>query len=222
MIFDKWKGIFIHIPKTGGGSIESALLANFFNIKKWSELDSKQIQDFRKENYGRPPHWIQHFTPSERRKYLPKEKLDNYFKFAFVRNPWDRILSEYLYIKKEKGCNCNPQDKNISDFDSYLRSGLHCSFDNHTLPQVDFIFSKEGCKQVDFIGRFETISTDFNFICNELGIKNPNLPHFNMGTELLKTGRKTHYSLHYTKEQSDIVAKKYAKDIETFGYKFGD
>ena len=215
MIFDKWKAIFIHVPRTGGGSVESTLLLNYFNFKKWREIDSREVQDFRRLNYHHPPNWTQHLPLKEREKHIPKDKIDSYFKFAFVRNPWDRVLSEYLYIKKEGGCNCKEDDKRLNTFKEYLKNFLACSWEDHALPQKDLILNAQGNIGVDFVGRFENLQNDFNFVANRIGLKNTTLPRFN-------ETRRGAYTQYYNNETRQIVKEIYKKDIEYFGYKFGE
>ena len=91
MINHRHRFIFIHIPKTGGTSMEDVLGA-WFSMKR--------------ERYARwlpgVKHWAQHLTMSEilHRQFSNKNKArrpERYFKFAFVRNPWDRLVSELMW-----------------------------------------------------------------------------------------------------------------------------
>jgi len=69
MIFHRYKCVFIHIPRTGGTSIEAS---------------------FEKEDRSGERHIFAHEIPS-----LPAD----HFKFSFVRDPWDRMLSYYRWRK---------------------------------------------------------------------------------------------------------------------------
>ena len=78
MISHPHKFVFIHIPKTGGSSIETLFLGK--PQRRWApEIN----------------HYFQHATAAElRNRLMNRDNFDRYFKFAFVRNPWDRIVSE--------------------------------------------------------------------------------------------------------------------------------
>ncbi len=178
MINHDLKCIFVEVPKTGSTSIRT-------------------IVGFTKQH---------HQTIVEIQKKIPLNKFNEYFKFAFVRNPWDRELSLYKYILRNTKHYYHKQCLQFVNFSAYLteRPPLR--------QQYDFL-SKNGEIQVDFIGRFENLQQDFDIVCDKIGLPQHKLPHTN------KTQHK-HYTEYYDDETREIVAKKYAKDIEYFGYKF--
>lgn len=192
----KHKFISISIPKTGSTSIRWAL-------DKYS--DQKSVSDGCDTFYH-------HSTYSRLQERL--DYIDDYFVFAFVRNPWDRAVSHWNYINSyaQSGRDlhykkyCNETLKSIDSFSDFLKS-------KHTIgPCLNWVQHLEGIG-VDHVGKMETIQEDFNIVCDKIGIPQQQLPHHN------KTNHK-HYSEYYDDETREIVAQKYAKDIEYFGYKF--
>ena len=149
-----------------------------------------------------------HQTIVEVQNQVTKQQFDEYFKFAFVRNPWDREVSLYKYVVKTKEHNYHKQCIQLTDFAHYIKVR------NVKMQQHDFI-SKHGKNLLDFIGRFENLQEDFNTACDKIGIPRQQLPRVN------KTNHK-HYTEYYDDETRQIVAEKYAKDIEHFGYEFGE
>jgi hypothetical protein len=144
-----------------------------------------------------------HAKYSEAAEFYPESK--NYFKFSFVRNPWDRMLSFYLFKKTNRAFIKIADDLSLKDF--ILTSAGKIKFN-----QYSYI---DGFDENSFIGRFENLQEDFNIVCDKIGIPQRKLPHIN------KTQHK-HYTEYYDDETLEIFAEKYAKDIEYFGYKFGE
>jgi len=208
MISHPHKFIFIHIPKCAGTSIEHALYSYASDVSGIL-LDSKADESHQK--------WcIQ--TKNLRNEDLFKSinTYNDYFKFTVCRNPYDRLVSAYQYFdlsRRYKTFRNFINDtklfkdvQNTLEEDSYLKTDLIY----HLLPGVYFVRNR-----VDFIGRFENLQEDFNIVCDKIGIPRQKLPHAN------KRNHK-HYTEYYDDETREIVAEKYAQDIEYFGYKFGE
>lgn len=190
--FDRYECIFIHIPKTGGISVSKSLF----------------------------PHLIGHHTVQEYKKAYGKKLFEKYFKFTFVRNPWDRLVSAFWFLKAG---GVNRRDKewagehlaSYNNFDRFVKSWLNSKSiysHIHFVPQYEFICNKKSRLEVDFVGYFENFEQDFQFVREKLGIC----------TDLsrLNASRRTHYKNYYDIETIEIVADVYQKDIEIFGYDF--
>jgi chondroitin 4-sulfotransferase 11 len=189
--------VFVHIPKNAGCSLDKCI----------GELVSTVGHDTRDENY----------------KFLREHHIpETWFCFCFSRNPWDRVVSAYFFLKNH-GHPEHPQD--ADDFNLYF--GAFDTFRDtllgwddkfyeqiHFRPQYQWICDGDGKLIPDFIGKVENLQEDFNTVCDKIGIPRQQLPHAN------KTKHK-HYTEYYDDETKQIVAEKYAKDIEYFGYEFG-
>lgn len=139
---------------------------------------------------------------------LLKKYWDHYFKFIFVRNPWDRKLSDYFFGKRE-----GIVDSNIS-FTKYINNN-HLNNDLWNSPCLEWIEDKNG--NIDkniFIGKFENLKKDFKYICDKINKPNLSLPHINSTTH-------APYWEYYNDDTKEMIQTKYKKDIEAFNYEFG-
>jgi len=190
--FDKYHTIFVHITKTAGTSVARSLFTYL-------------------------PY---HYTAIQYRIMYGKKTFDEYFKFAFVRNPWDRLYSSYRYLKSG-GWNDEDQkwsDKNLSkykDFNDFVINWLSKSNIKkhiHFKPQCEFVCDKNNNVLVDYIAYFESLDTEFNIIAKKLNIQSE-LGSFNMNP-----GQS--YKDVYNDEMIKIVREVYDDDINIFGYDF--
>lgn len=157
-----------------------------------------------------------HETARVIRRQVGEKVWKNSFKFAFVRNPWDLVVSEYFYSLK-----MNKSDlafKNIS-FNEWVKRCFKDKDPYYTLNgnllrvQNYWISDDKGNLIVDFIGRVESFEEDLQTVCQEIGKKY--VPCIKENTSLHQ-----HYSVYYTKTSRDIVAEHYKEDINIFGYSF--
>lgn len=225
--------VFIHIPKNAGQSIETVFL-RLVNLT-WAARAPLLLRANADPEAG-PPR-LAHLKAHEYVKcgHLVQEQFSRYFKFAFVRNPWDRMVSIYKYFGLRKGVS----------FKEFLMGEFQCDIwkNRHWFvgPQIGFICGPGGGLMVDFLGRFEKLHADFQMVCKRLGLPPLKLPHVNkskglkFGTALKRELQKRiglfgglqqprsyrSYEDYYDEESKDFVAQLYASDIERFSYRFG-
>jgi len=126
---------------------------------------------------------------------------DNYFKFAFTRNPWDRFVSGMKYAYNDVS-----KKKMIE-----ILNG-RCWI---TQPQWHFVFTNDDEKVLDYTGKVENLQNDFDYVCDKIGIPKQKLPHKN-------ATKHKHYTEYYDDETKEMVAKHFEKDIKLFNYKYGE
>ncbi len=140
----------------------------------------------------------------------PKLALDKYFKFTFVRNPWDRMVSNWKFFTERN----SPLKKlramtnmDLTCFEEFVNFSIN-NHNHHWQPQVLFLPDN-----LDFIGRVETFDTDFRYVSENIGMSVGTIDHKN------KTEREPYWN-YYNKTTIDLVGKFYSNDIDRFGYNF--
>jgi len=145
----------------------------------------------------------------------PINLYKDYFKFAFVRNPWDRLVScWYQKVIDENYFEFNDKEyekmQHFENFVNYVSSLNIETCDRHLRLQSRLI----DINQIDYIGRFERFEEDYTTICRKLDIPLEHLPHENKSSKTKK------YKEFYTEELRNKVYQIYLKDIQIFGYQF--
>ncbi len=200
MISFQKRFLFVHIPKTAGNSIQSIL--RDYSEDELVALRGEQdgIERFGLRN---PKYKIKkHSTLAEYRAVLRDEQFRSLYKFTCVRNPWDRMVSYYFTPTQQVGA----WDR--KEFRKMISKGLSVA---------DYLRLDKGEEDpfgnVDYVMRFENLANDFRSVCTTLGIPTASLPQYNRSN-------REHYSKYYNDELRELVRKRFASEIERFGYTF--
>lgn len=203
MISHKFKCIFIHIPRTGGSSIEKLVAG-----KNWWSIDKT----------------TKHLTASQAKK-IYGEFWNEYFKFAFVRNPYDRAVSLLNFSKMYYG---NPDSLSLTHFhlDWYKEqygAPLTLEYDYRFWNRDEVLNSNHQPNQVygnildeelDFIGRFENLQDDVNYILDRIGFGRQELSH-EAASKIKKSSKDEFYKDDVVK---NLVKELYYNDFKRYGY----
>lgn len=167
--------IFIHIPRNGGTSMESLAGCNGH-------------------------HKIDYYRDFFQYAVVGKT-MDDFFKFAFVRNPWDRFVSSYVYSNKP-----------LEEFEEFVTdmSFGHLPDSIEFKPQYQFICDYEKNILVDFVGRYENLKEDWKKVCDRLGVEHE-LPWINKSEN-----RKRDWESYYNTKTKKIIFDVYRDDFDLF------
>lgn len=213
IISEDRKFIFIHIPKTGGTSLSKAFAELGIRLRKPSRLRrvafffgfDRRFQSYRFSN---------HDNLSTVESVMSEDLFAEFYKFTIVRNPWDRLVSEYEFYFQGSDVYVPPRTRwrhrwvrKTKNFNEFVRAkakrpdALQCSF----------LRGADGELKVDAILRQESLSSDFEGVCRTLNV-DCELKRLNV------TPVRRSYSEYYTKDLFEFVREKWADDVESFGY----
>ena len=197
LISDSHSFIFVHIYKTGGKSVRAAL-------RSYRDCPTLFRRVLEKLGLIKLP---THASAQDVRASHP-DRWAQYFTFAYVRNPWSWQVSLYHFMKQQEEHKQHEEVAAIASFREYLDWRL----DGRKHLQQEYICDANGTLMVDFVGRVECMSDDFQEICARIGVE-ASLPHKNKSSH-------RDYRDYYDDEMREQVAEHFAEDIERFGYDF--
>lgn len=206
--------IFIHVDKAAGTSLQEALQPHAEPLAESSLRKRLALLGplCRVGGLHRAVQFGEHVGALAVKRCLPAAIYDGYHKFAFVRNPWDRLVSRYHYLMKNTAHRHSRIVAAMSGFSEYARWEM--TRNKPLLHQHNYVCDADGRLIVDFVGRFESLHEDFAQVSARLGLEMA-LPHLN------STQRKTYHG-YYDKALRDEVGRFFARDVELFGYAFGE
>lgn len=150
-----------------------------------------------------------HLTLAQVRPCLGEETFRSYFKFSFVRNPFDRFVSYCAFMKRSD-----------DEFKQRPREVMrHILFDVHPMhhvlfqPQHAMLVDSDGRLLADYVGRSEELQAAYDEVCARLGLPGSVL-------ERVNTSEHGDYRQYYDQQLIDGVSSVYRRDLELFGYEF--
>lgn len=215
MLSHKHKCIFVHIPKCGGTSIE-----NLIWPEKSDRTTSNLWMGLERPNYNKyQTGGLQHLLASQIRQEVGDTTFNSYFKFAIVRNPWDKAVSQFEYMKKRKDLRefiGMSEDDTFKKYLYLIQDTVHVQWES----QHKFLLDEAHNQIVDYIGRFETFENAVNAILDKLGFRRTlfginvrKIPHSNKG-------QRASYKNYYDSESKKIIDKVYEYDIDLLKYSY--
>ena len=238
MLCHEYRCIFIHIPKTAGQSVEQV----FLDLLDMSWETRGELLMYPNYDPTVGPPRLAHLRAQEYVSFghVPPDIYASYFKFAFVRNPWSRVVSMYKYLGFSKECSFK------TFVNRHLSTELWSDMYWFVRPQYEYLINDDGDMLVDYIGRTESLQSHFDEICIRLGFSPPELPHRNSSENrnsvwaimkkhddgcILRSKRLLRRAIHvvntrekYADYYDEVLIRKveslYWRDIERFNYTF--
>ncbi len=206
MISDQYRCIFVHIPKSGGTSIEDV-------IWPLPRCESDLWMGFIDAYHNKyQTGGLQHLTAAQIRTEVGEMRFAAYWRFSIVRNPFDRLVSQYASMPKRPDLCEFIGFAPDGDFSAYL-DAIARKPHVQWMSQVAFLTGDDGALLVDTLYRYETFAQGAVAIFARLGLAARHIPHANRGD-------RGPYQDYYGAAERRFVAEMFAADLARFGYRF--
>lgn len=206
IISHRHRFIFFAVPKTATHTIRQALREHK-GPEDWEQQVLFGTQSLPIPEIARIKHG--HISAQQIKPHLDPEIWGNYFKFGFVRDPFDRFVSTCFFLNRGN-------EQFADQADSFMRQALsRPRFRQRVLvrPQIQQLSNASGEVALDFVGRYETLQQSYDEICERIGIPT---------TALARKNPSEHadYTEYYDDELRGIVGEFYEDDLRVFDYGF--
>ncbi len=207
LISDSHQFIFLRMRKVASSSMQSVLspLCVPAPRSRLAHIKSRARLEWNYQRYTFRAH--ENILAAKYR--MPAEKFASYFKFAFVRNPWERLVSEYEYILKRPRHGRYKRVAGLNNFAGFIRMQIP----RKDAYQLNMLIDHSGRMLMDFVGKLENLETDWHTVCERTEIPYQALPRKNVTAH-------RNYPGYYDTASIQLVAKHWAREIDMFEYKF--
>lgn len=221
IVSDEHRFVYFVVQKVACSSIKTALLPLF----DFEESGPRLVRE--DQTTAVHPLFTESRYQLQNREFLnglENGRYDSYFKFSFVRNPWDRLVSCYLQKLDPEGQHVRKRYLGLTlregaSFRQFAEAVCEVSDEeanSHFRSQHVALYNEDGELLPDFTGRFENLQEDFALVGAKIGAPRLELPH--LTPSLSRKGR--YYRDFYDAELEERVGERFRKDIELFGYCF--
>lgn len=143
------------------------------------------------------------------RRLMPADIFKRYFKFAFVRNPWERLVSEYEFLLNSPQHGRHRRVRKMNGFSEFIQMQIN----RHDAHQLNMLCDRNGRLLTDFIGKMENLDRDWQTVCDRTGIPCQALPR-------RKHIERKPFQSYYATDDIQLVAKHWAREIDFFDYRY--
>jgi hypothetical protein len=210
----KNKFIFIHVWKNAGTSVRKAISPYVYKVNGRRKISyhllhrlGLPINEKLKRAYDIK---TAHMKAYEICDFIGEEYYNEFYKFAFSRNPYSRLVSQYNHVMNRDLHKHHEMVRGLESMEDYVRWRINTGMETF---QWQFVTDRNENRIVDYIGKFENLEGDLHQLGANLGL-NLELPHLNKG----KAAEKKSIESLFSNKFQDFVKKHYEKDFNYFGY----
>ena len=164
LISDSHEFIFVRVRKTASQRMWQALEPYVLPRPegRWARFKSRAglERDYRRFRFRA------HEEITTAQKLLSPEQFSRYFKFAIVRNPWRRLVSEYEFIRRKPEHGRHPKVSRLPDFNAFIQMQIP----RPDAYQLNMLCDEKENLLMDFIGKMEQLEDDWKTVCKNIDI----------------------------------------------------
>lgn len=214
IISHRHRYIFVHAPKTGGTSLALALEAKIGKVDILIGDTPKAVKRRKRlKGVTASGRLWKHSQLADIYGLVTQSDVEQYFVFTLVRNPWDRIVSYYHWLKVQHFEHPAVLLAQSLDFSGFIHHEMTRQAFS-TAPYASFVTDAQGRERCDLFLRLEAISEDVAKLQSALGLRLPDLTHCN------RSDRSANWRQYFSEKDAALVAEICATDIARFAYQF--